>query len=360
MGSYRANRSQDGADLIELIMDQFTALIDLDAVPPASRGMVGRVTAAYLLDIVGRVVTPDPDSVPDVDEVSDEAGPISWRIPKTPIRIVQIDEGPRQGEFLFSGQTIHAAPRFFRGIEHLPLHSAIGIRSWSRTLPQGTGPMIPTAVLSAIPDGLKATWLGTPIWKVLVVLGIAVLMGLVVGLLRWFLSHRAIDSRAKSLFSRMLQPFAAILFFVMTSFIDNQLLVVGDFSTMVNFTSTMLLYMAFAWIFWLAVQLLFELIILPPRIPEQGLDANLLRLLGGLIGVVGAILILAYGGQELGLPVFSLLAGLGIGGLAVALAIRPTLENLIGGVILYLDKPVRVGDFCKVVSRGWWKMAEAA
>jgi len=32
--------------------------------------------------------------------------------------------------------------------------------------------------------------------------------------------------------------------------------------------------------------------------------------------------------------------------LAVALAIRPTLENLIGGIVLYLDQPVRVGDFC--------------
>lgn len=207
--------------------------------------------------------------------------------------------------------------------------------------------MIPTAVLGAMPDGLKTTWLGTPIWKVLIVLVIVVLMGLLVGLLHWFLRHREPDGRVKSLCSRMLQPFAAILLvLVMTNFIDNQLLVVGDFSTMVDFTGTLLIYMAFSWIFWLAVQLLFELIILSPRIPEEGLDANLLRLLGGLIGLVGVILILAYGGQELGLPVFSLLAGLGIGGLAVALAIRPTLENLIGGVILYLDKPVQVGDFC--------------
>ena len=45
------------------------------------------------------------------------------------------------------------------------------------------------------------------------------------------------------------------------------------------------------------------------------------------------ILLLCYGGNI-------------IGGLAVALAIRPTLENLIGGFILYLDKPIRVGDFC--------------
>jgi MscS family membrane protein len=41
-----------------------------------------------------------------------------------------------------------------------------------------------------------------------------------------------------------------------------------------------------------------------------------------------------------------LVASLGVGGLAVALAARPTLENLIGGVILYFDRPARVGDFC--------------
>jgi MscS family membrane protein len=39
-------------------------------------------------------------------------------------------------------------------------------------------------------------------------------------------------------------------------------------------------------------------------------------------------------------------AGQGIGGFAVALAIRPTLENLTGGSMLYMDQPVRVGDFC--------------
>jgi len=42
-----------------------------------------------------------------------------------------------------------------------------------------------------------------------------------------------------------------------------------------------------------------------------------------------------------------MLAGLGVGGLAIALAVRPTLENLIGGFILFLDKPVGVGDLCR-------------
>src|SRR3546814_19281470 len=72
----------------------------------------------------------------------------------------------------------------------------------------------------------------------------------------------------------------------------------------------------------------------------------MLRLVARIVGTLGGIVILAVGAQEMGLPVLSLLAGLGIGGLAVALAIRPTLENLIGGFILFLDKPIRVGDFC--------------
>ncbi len=53
----------------------------------------------------------------------------------------------------------------------------------------------------------------------------------------------------------------------------------------------------------------------------------------------------------LGLNVTATLAGLGIGGLAVALAAQKTLENLIGGVSLLMDKAVQVGDFCKIGDR---------
>jgi MscS family membrane protein len=57
--------------------------------------------------------------------------------------------------------------------------------------------------------------------------------------------------------------------------------------------------------------------------------------------------IIAYGGQQLGLPIVGVLAGLGVGGLAVALAAQSSIENLIGGLNLYADRPIRVGDFCE-------------
>ena len=42
------------------------------------------------------------------------------------------------------------------------------------------------------------------------------------------------------------------------------------------------------------------------------------------------------------------LAGLGIGGIALAFAAQKTLENLFGGILIISDRPVHVGDFCRV------------
>jgi MscS family membrane protein len=51
--------------------------------------------------------------------------------------------------------------------------------------------------------------------------------------------------------------------------------------------------------------------------------------------------------DNIGYRVSTLLAGLGIGGLAVALAAQKSIENLIGAATLYMAAPVRVGDFCR-------------
>ncbi len=47
----------------------------------------------------------------------------------------------------------------------------------------------------------------------------------------------------------------------------------------------------------------------------------------------------------------TLLAGLGIGGVAIALAAQKTIENLFGSVSVISDRPVSVGDFCKFGDR---------
>jgi MscS family membrane protein len=52
--------------------------------------------------------------------------------------------------------------------------------------------------------------------------------------------------------------------------------------------------------------------------------------------------------QYLGFPITSVIAGLGVGGIAVALAAQSTLANIFGSVTILVDRPFRVGDLVKI------------
>lgn len=63
-----------------------------------------------------------------------------------------------------------------------------------------------------------------------------------------------------------------------------------------------------------------------------------------LVVILGVLIVL----QNFGVNVMSLLAGLGLGGLAFALAAQDAFKNLIGSVMILLDRPFSIGDAVKV------------
>ena len=63
-----------------------------------------------------------------------------------------------------------------------------------------------------------------------------------------------------------------------------------------------------------------------------------------LVVLIGVLMVLQY----FSIDPTAALAGLGIGGIAVALSAQKTLENVIGGLSIIFDKAVRVGDFVNV------------
>jgi small-conductance mechanosensitive channel len=75
--------------------------------------------------------------------------------------------------------------------------------------------------------------------------------------------------------------------------------------------------------------------------PIAGLGQSIAR---GVVYCVGLLVLLA----SLGIQITPILAALGVGGLAVALALQDTLSNLFAGIHLLADKPIRVGDYVKV------------
>ena len=75
--------------------------------------------------------------------------------------------------------------------------------------------------------------------------------------------------------------------------------------------------------------------------PITGLGQAVAR---GVVLIVGFLVLLA----ALGIQITPILTALGVGGLAVALALQDTLSNLFAGAHLLADKPIRVGDYVKV------------
>ncbi len=65
-------------------------------------------------------------------------------------------------------------------------------------------------------------------------------------------------------------------------------------------------------------------------------------LVQGVLIVAGLLLIL----KQLGFELTTAVAGLSIGGIAIAFAAQKTIENLFGTVMVITDQPIRVGDFC--------------
>jgi small-conductance mechanosensitive channel len=76
-------------------------------------------------------------------------------------------------------------------------------------------------------------------------------------------------------------------------------------------------------------------------IPTTGLAYGILK---GTILIIGFLIILSV----LGISITPLLTALGVGGLAVALALQDTLANLFAGIHILMEKSIRVGDFIRL------------
>ena len=83
-------------------------------------------------------------------------------------------------------------------------------------------------------------------------------------------------------------------------------------------------------------------------------DPQLAAVMLPVLAKVLKVFIVIIGGltaaQCLGLPVTSVIAGLGIGGIAVALAAQNTLANFFGSLVILADRPFRIGDVVRIDS----------
>lgn len=108
-----------------------------------------------------------------------------------------------------------------------------------------------------------------------------------------------------------------------------------------------LLIIAWCWVFFRFIDLMKLLLAEKFIAQDKPLAVYLLRPAGTVIKIIILSIAALNWLENLGFNASTLLAGLGIGGLAIALAAQKTVENIIGAITLYTSAPIKIGNFCR-------------
>ncbi|MCB1489488.1 MAG: mechanosensitive ion channel family protein [Bauldia sp.] len=345
--SYLADKDWAGERTLLHDLARLRSLMDLRSIPSATRQKVGDAGFGYLMDILNRIPEVPAASIPGAPGRDWGDLPKKWEIPGTQIRIEKVEDGPQAGEYLFTGDSIESLPDYHALIIGQPPLKPARFDDWRNEQIRLTGPIFPDALTRALPKSIQFDVLGTPFWKVLFTLAIVVVVAVVTWQWAWLTRRlRKHSSKVVSLGWHLVTPILLFALVVLADwFIDYELNVSGEFAVGEDIAVAALLYLAGAWAAWVACFFVVEAIIASPRIPDNSYDAHLLRLTARICAIVAAGAIMVYGANDIGIPALGLIAGVGVGGFALALASQSTVENLFGGVSIFADRPFRVGDF---------------
>jgi MscS family membrane protein len=338
----------------EWALERAIQTLDLSLTPPIRRDTVGLETVLLFKEVLDRIDLPAMAEVPDATVLEalglGHQDPYRWRIPGTQLDIARVTEGPRAGEFLFSPQTVKRLAGDYKRVRDLPYQpgASEGFYEFYVATPGQLVPPRWAAWLLSLPDWTFTLYGGQAVWQ-WVGLGLALflLVALVVGVYR--LSHRIKPRGPLSrMLLRILTPVTVILATAAAGyFVDEQLNFSGEVLGIELALQVVVNHLMAAWVVWIVANGIAAWVIDSPRIQQRGLNASLTRLVLRSSAVILIALIIASGLSQLGVPTVAIITAMGVGGLAISLAASPTLENLIGGLSLFADRPVRIGDLCR-------------
>ena len=329
--------------------------LDLSEVPPTLRLSQAEESAAYLKEVLDRVELPPESDWPDETMASESDGE-NWTIPHTEITIAKVRDGPKAGQYLFTPETVARAAEFYNRVSQLPYQDRPTVTpNVIQFFIAEPGWMLPRAWIKALPAWAHHRLGGQAIWQ-WAGLTIALLALLLLMLVVYVLGIRRSRSAGSSgVFRYMLSlafPIVGMLVPLLgKSVVLDQLQITGNVLVGVTYFLDLILLFTLVVVVLGAFNRLAALLIAPPWVKPKGLDAQLVRLACRMAGITAAAVVVLEGGQLIGIPLTTLLAGAGVSGLALALAAQDTLKNVFGSIMISLDKPYRVGE--RIIVKGY-------
>ena len=276
---------------------------------------------------------PEGDLKDGLRDNRDQAGLVKTSSGQLPIFLDRVQRGTRPPIWLFSSETLHQVPAAFEEFK------APGIE---RFLPR----VLREVKFFSLP---LYRWIGIIVSIALALLLASVVTRALIALLRS--SLRRMRGQENDRYLVLLTRPMRLVFLALA------IRVLAHFATSVlarTFWTNVSVVVAIAGFSWLLIQ--FSDIVsdfssrqlLRMQATDQIAVLALGRRLFKILVLFVAIVLLLHGA---GVNVSAMLAGLGIGGIAVAFAAQKTLEDLFGGVTIIMRKAIRVGDFCQLADQ---------
>ncbi|MEM1157066.1 MAG: mechanosensitive ion channel family protein [Verrucomicrobiota bacterium] len=337
MNKYREGTLENDPDLMEWINDAVRCL-DTRQIDGVASAQSAKDSAIYLKEVIDRAIKINLDYIPDS---RDEP---TWTLKDTEIKVVLVEEGDRAGEFLFSKYTVARAREFYDKVDDLPYVKGSG---------QGAGFRQPWLERS-VPAWTRESLFDIAYWQ-WIGLFIAILCGLIiklivkgVGNLVHRLTRHTETDWDDTLVESEINPVSllassgfwwASLYILRFEGVPLKVLTV-----LVQIT----LSVSVIWVFYALADTVSKYLRSLAERTSNTLDDQIVKLISRTMKAFVIIMGVMIGLENLGIEVYQLLAGLGIGGLAIALAAKDSLSNFFASITIMIDRPFQVGHWIKV------------
>lgn len=327
---------------------QVMRTMDLSLLPNRSRTVVVMERILLLREIIDRLDSEIHSRAPDAQQVSND-DLTHWRLANTDIVLSKQMSGDSAEQFLFSTGTIQSLPRWYRTISTVD-YQVENRGDYYQEFVLSPGPLFSKQLIQSLPHSFNQLHGPLPLWQWIALTGVLVLCSALVKLsfllgTQW--NTRWEGNGRKWRTGRIISLVCTVILLLLArKLIDDGIWITGS---IYQFFSTSFLLAQFFYVSWLIMAIFnyFADIYVFKKYQGKHVDSSLITVLARILGGLTIVILAIYVIEFMGFSISPILTGLGVGGLAVALAIRPVLENVINGLTLYADGGVKIGEFCR-------------
>ena len=159
------------------------------------------------------------------------------------------------------------------------------------------------------------------------------------------LKTRATKLKPVNMLCYMSGPISLLLAAMMLNALNSLLPVNANAQPAVQAFDTFIYAVSVAWILFIVTNEAYSILVEKLQRSHRETALGIMPLMRKMTKVAIIALTILFLLQNWGFDVAAIIAALGIGGVAIALASQKSVENLFGGVMIALDQPIRVGEF---------------